>query len=157
LVASSSAGKAVSSGVTFKTSAPRKPLSFGVAVKPRADLTAPFTFRVTGRLGLPAGLSAAVGCKGKVMLLATVGKASAGRARATIGKRCGYSLRVTFKSSGLPSHGRARLVVAFVGTPVLAKSKSRAVVVKFGGSGTTSSNSAAPAMSGAPGTARGSG
>jgi hypothetical protein len=143
--------------VTFKTSAPRKPLSFGVAVKPRADLTAPFTFRVTGRLGLPAGLSAAVGCKGRVTLLAAVGKATAGRARARVGKRCGYSLRVTFKSRGLPSHGSAHLVVAFGGTPVLAKSKSRPVVVKFGGSGTASSTSTVPATSGAPGTARGSG
>lgn len=147
VMAMSSAGKTISTGVTFKTGAPRRPLSFGVKVEPRADPRAPFTFHVTGRLGRPAGLSPAVGCKGRVTLRATVGKTVVGTARAKVGRLCGYALKVTLKASKLPSHGSARplvafgsarLVVAFGGNPAFAKSRSRPTAVKFGSSSTKS-------------------
>ncbi len=138
VVATSAAGKTVSTGVTFKTAAPRRPLSFGVKVKPRADSHAPFTFHVTGRLGRPAGLSPAVGCKGTVTLRATVGKAVVGSVRGKVGRLCGYALKVTLKASKLRSHGSARLRVAFGGNPAFAKSRSRPTAVKFGSSSTKS-------------------
>jgi hypothetical protein len=134
VIATSSAGKTVSPGLVFKTGAASKPPSFGVKVTPRVDSESPFAFHVTGRLGLPVGLSRAVGCEGTVSLPATVGKTVVATARGKVGRQCGYALKVTLKGRHLPSHGSALLLVVFGGNPSLRSSQSQPVRVKFGSS-----------------------
>ena len=133
MVASSSAGTATSTSLTFKTAPKRKPLGFGAKVTPRAAARAPFSFKVSGRLTLPPGLSPAIGCKGTVTVQALVGKRTAGRVRAKLGSGCGYAARVTLSAGRLAAHGSARLVVSFGGSTVLAKGGSRPLAVTFGG------------------------
>jgi hypothetical protein len=134
VVATSSAGQTVSPGLVFKTGAALKPVSLGVKVTPRVDSRSPFAFHVTGRLGLPVGLSRAVGCEGTVSLLATLGKTVVATARGKVGRQCGYALKVTLKGRHLRSHGSALLLLVFGGNPSLKTSKSRPVRVKFGSS-----------------------
>ena len=132
VAASSSAGTTTSTALTFTTAPKRKPLGFGVKVSPRAAARAPFRFTVTGRLALPPGLSPAIGCRGSVTVQALVGKSTVGRAGAKLGRACGYVARVTLSPRRLAAHGSARLVVAFGGSPVLTKSSSRPLTVRFG-------------------------
>jgi hypothetical protein len=132
LVASSGAGQTVGSGVTFSTAHRQPPASLGAKVTPAIAAQAPFTFRVSGRLSLPPGLRGSVGCRGSIRLRAVVGKSNVARARARVGRACGYRLRVTLRGNHLGSHGIARLLVVFNGTTALARSTAPPLVVGFG-------------------------
>lgn len=132
LVATNSAGNTTGTAFTFRTGAPRKPSGLGVKVTPHAAPTAPFSYRVTGRLLLPAGLARTAGCRGAITARARIGKAVVGRGRATVGHLCGYKLGVTLKGTLVGTSGSARVLVAFGGNAALARSTAVPVVVKFG-------------------------
>ena len=117
---------------TFRTSGRRKPPKFSATVTPHRDRSAPFAFTVTGRLTLPAGLSRATGCRGAVQVTASAHGGRIANARATIGHRCGYRVKVRLSGRRVGVSGRPRLTVRFGGTSSLAPTTAAPLVVSYG-------------------------
>jgi CSLREA domain-containing protein len=132
VVASNAAGTSQGIDVTFRTTARPKPSGFTATVKPRAAARRPFTFRISGRLSLPPGLARAVGCRGSVTVRGTIGRTAVASARTTIGRACGYRLRVTLHGRLLGRSGRVRLTVRFQGNAVLKARPAAPLLVRLG-------------------------
>ncbi len=132
LVATSTAATTTGSAVTFRTGAKQRPSSLGAKVKPHSDAHAPFVFKVTGKLKLPAGVSPSAGCRGSVSLKASNGKFKVGSAHGKVGHRCGFQLKVRLRGSHLGPAGMAKLLVTFAGNTELARRTAAPLVVHFG-------------------------
>ncbi len=132
LVATSTAGTTTGSTVTLRTGPKQRPSSLGAKVKPHRDANAPFVFKVTGKLKLPAGVSPAAGCRGSVSLKALNGRFKVGSARGKVGRRCGFQLKVTLHGSHLGPAGMAKLLVRFAGNAELAPRTAAPLLVHFG-------------------------
>ena len=107
--------------------APRLTLS----VTPRRDRTRPFRFVTKGRLKRPAGVVAAKGCRGRVLVLVQVVRKTISARRVKVDKRCRYSQRLRFRSAKrFAKAGRLRVRAQYLGTPFLKKASSRTVTVR---------------------------
>ncbi len=73
--------------------------SLSARVTPSRDLRAPFAFRTTGRLTLPAGVTRAQGCNGRVTVQVKRGGTTISTRRVSLTRSCTYSLRVSFGNS----------------------------------------------------------
>ncbi len=101
-------------------------------VTPKKDATTPRTFKVSGRLILPAGIARSVGCLGKATVLFKRGTLTISTRRATIRKDCSYSRSVTFSiPSRLRRAKRLRVLARYGGSqllfPVSAPSRSATI------------------------------
>jgi hypothetical protein len=75
---------------------PRRAGRLTARVSPGRDLRAPFVFRITGRLGLPAGVPAATGCRGRVSVQTKRGRTTISTRRASLTRSCTFRVRVSF-------------------------------------------------------------
>ncbi len=65
-------------------------------VTPRADRRAPHRFRISGRLTLPRGVTAAAGCSGRVSVQIKRGGVTLSTRRVSLSRTCTYAVRVSF-------------------------------------------------------------
>jgi CSLREA domain-containing protein len=131
LVASNAAGTSQGADVAFRTAARPKPSGFTATVKPRAAAQRPFAFRISGRLSLPPGLGRDAGCRGSVGVRGTIGRTAVASARTTIGRACGYRVKVTLRGR-LLGPSRVRLTVRFQGNAVLTARPAAPLLVSIG-------------------------
>jgi hypothetical protein len=97
---------------------------------PKTDSSAPFTFTTKGTLSLPAGVTKALGCKGKVSVTFKAGKKTISTRRTSLKKDCSYKSKVTFS---LPSrlHPKTLQVVArFQGNATVTAKSAKRLSVK---------------------------
>jgi hypothetical protein len=86
---------------------------------PRRDSTAPFGFTTRGKLTLPAGVTPALGCNGKVTVTFKAGTRTISTRRANLRSDCSYRSKVTFRSLPRLRPSRLRVRVSFGGNAVL--------------------------------------
>ena len=101
-----------------------RPAGFSAKVAPARDTRAPFRFRTTGRLGLPAGVTAAQGCPGGVVSVQVkAGAKTISTRRVALRRSCTFVSTVTFSNrKRFGSTGRLRFVLRFTGNAVLSRS-----------------------------------
>jgi hypothetical protein len=100
-----------------------KAASFTAKVRPAADHTSPFSYRVSGVLGLPSGVSASKACTGKVRVRVLSGSKTLVTKTARLNKTCGYAASVSFTKA--PSKKRITFTVQFLGNSVLSKTGTK--------------------------------
>ena len=89
-------------------------------VTPTRDRFAPFRYRTTGHIRMPRGVTKAQGCrKGRVSIQIKRGSKTISSRRVALGKKCGFSSRVTFHTRRRVGFGSLRFVVRFLGNSVL--------------------------------------
>lgn len=110
------------------------PTSLSARVSPARDRKAPYRFTARGRLGLPAGVTAAQGCgKGVVSTQVKVGSRTISTRRATLRRDCSYSSTVSFSSRArLGRSGRLKVTVRFLGNEVLGLRTASSRIVRAG-------------------------
>ncbi|MEJ7787616.1 MAG: IPT/TIG domain-containing protein, partial [Solirubrobacteraceae bacterium] len=87
-------------------------------LRPTRDLRAPFVFRLTGKLTLPRGVPASVGCRGRVTVRVQRGLRTIATRRPSLTRACTYRVRVSFaKRRPLRSATRLRFRARFGGNP----------------------------------------
>jgi phosphodiesterase/alkaline phosphatase D-like protein len=135
LVASSANGVALGSDRTFTTLAPattRALPSITSRARPHRDRQPPFRFRVRGRLILPAGVSPAEGCRGRVTVRLKLRGKTVGLRRARMTSACTYRARVRARIAP-PRHSvRLRVKVRFRGNATLRPKSARTKIVRAG-------------------------
>lgn len=87
------------------------------------DRVAPYRFRTSGTLALPAGVTQAQGCSaGVVSVQVKRGATTVSTRRANLRRNCTYSSSVTFTNRRrLGSSGRLRFTARFLGNTVLER------------------------------------
>jgi hypothetical protein len=134
LVATSSAGTTYGADVTFRT-APAvrvRPRSLSVKVSPAHAFAAPYRFTVSGKLGLPPGVSRASACAGSISIQAKRGSNTILTRKAPLSRTCGYQSIITFSAQRLPGTGALQFLVQFIGNPTLLSRNARPVTVRYG-------------------------
>jgi hypothetical protein len=93
------------------------------AVTPARDLRAPFRFRTSGRLRLPANVSQAQACgEGQVSIQIKAGAKTISTRRAELSRTCTFSSTVTFRDRRrFTRAGRLRFTIRFTGNEVLTR------------------------------------
>ena len=93
-------------------------------VTPGRDTRAPFTFRTTGRLRLPVGVTPALGCsEGTVSIQVKAGAKTISNRRATLRRDCSFVSTVRFADRRrFTRSGRLRFTLRFTGNEVLNRS-----------------------------------
>lgn len=90
-------------------------------VTPPADLRPAFSFTTSGRLTLPAGVSRAAGCNGRVSVQVKRGGTTISTRRVSLRANCTYSLRVSFASSRrFGTATRLKFTARFLGNALVA-------------------------------------
>ena len=97
-------------------------------LRPARDLRAPFVFRVSGRLTLPAGVPRSAGCRGRVTVRVRRGRSTISTRRVSLTRTCTYRVRIAFADrKRLRTAKRLRFTVRFAGNarvlPVNARSR----------------------------------
>jgi hypothetical protein len=87
------------------------------------------TYKLTGKLTLPAGVSATQGCSGRIAVTAKRGRKKVGSASAKLGAKCGWSAKFTAKH--LKGHGKLKVTVAFKGNVAINPFTPRALTAKY--------------------------
>jgi hypothetical protein len=93
-------------------------------VTPARDTRAPFTFRTAGRLGLPAGVTPAIGCdEGQVSVQVKAGTRTISTRRAELRNDCSFASTVRFANrSRFTRRGTLRFTLRFTGNDILTRS-----------------------------------
>ena len=86
---------------------------------PGRDTSAPFTFTTRGRLTRPAGVTAALGCSGKVAVQFKAGRQTVSARRVNLKRDCSYRSKVAFRIPSRLDQSRLRVSVSFRGNSVL--------------------------------------
>jgi 6-phosphogluconolactonase (cycloisomerase 2 family) len=110
-----------------------KKLSF--SAKPKRDRKLPFKFTFSGKLTLPAGVSAAQGCTGKVALRVKRGKKTVLKKSAKVSSACKWKVVATFKNRkklGKKRSGTLTATARFGGNAAVLAKSAKAVKVRFG-------------------------
>jgi subtilisin-like proprotein convertase family protein len=110
-----------------------RPLSLGLGLSTKKDLKAPFTFTVTGRLGLPAGVRS---CSGKVQVRAKAGKKVVASRTVKLKKKgaaCTYTAPLSIKKlpTSLPKSGKVSVTARFLGNNSLIARASKVGSVRI--------------------------
>jgi parallel beta-helix repeat protein len=117
------------------------PKSLTETVLPASDPTAPYQYVVTGKLGLPAGVSkaskgkaraAATACKGKVSIRVRRGRKTVKRTTAKVKSNCTYRKKLKFSARKLPGSGKLKIKSRFKGNSALKARSSKTKSVSFG-------------------------
>jgi hypothetical protein len=114
-------------------SVPRfRPVKVSSRTTPTRDRKAPFRFKTTGSITLPAGVSTALGCKGAVGVIFKAGSKTISSRTAHLSKTCKFSRKVTFTIPRRLHPKTLKVEVRFRGNAVLSarSAKSRHVKVK---------------------------
>jgi hypothetical protein len=107
-----------------------KPKKLSASTRPKRINHAPYRFTTTGRLSLPAGVSAQRGCTGKVSVTFKSGEEKVGGGTATLHRSCAYSLKVTVVFATGTAHAKTLTVsVAFAGNARLTKASAKSYTV----------------------------
>jgi Ca2+-binding RTX toxin-like protein len=93
--------------------------SISFKTKPSKDTTAPFTFKTSGKINLPSGVTKANGCKGTATITFKAGKKTISSRHAKVSKSCTFSKKVTFSIPSRLHPKTLRVHVAFGGNAVL--------------------------------------
>lgn len=94
----------------------RKRGRLSAAVTPSSDLRPPYVFRTSGRLTLPAGVSKAAGCKGRISVQVKRGAVTISTRRPSLTSNCTYSSRVTFANKRrFGTAAKLKFTVRFLG------------------------------------------
>lgn len=133
LVARNAIGTTIGADQTFRTDRVR-PTSLSARVKPRRDRSLPFRYAVSGRLGRPAVLAAAVACRGRVTVKLKLKGRTIVTRRARLTSSCRYRTPIGIGSTRRlrASKGRLKVIASFPGNGVLSGRRARARVVAFG-------------------------
>lgn len=109
------------------------PTAVSLSVKPRTDRSAPFRFRISGRVKLPATVSPAAGCAtGVVRIRAKAGRTTIATRRAKLKPNCTFTKRMTLRR--IPRDGRLRVTARFQGNDVLRARSAHSKTVRTRGS-----------------------
>ena len=87
---------------------------------------------ISGKLTLAPGITRVQGCRGTVRATATIGHAAVGSGRATVGRLCGYRIRLRLAGSRLNPAGQVRLTVQFAGNMDMLARSAAPLVVRYG-------------------------
>ena len=106
--------------------------SLTLSARPSRDRRPPFGFTFSGRVRIPAGVSAAAVCGGRVRLVLKKGRRTVATGTATVSRGCTYRRRITIRSTRRTGRRRARLRVSarFGGNASLSVS-SRSTTVRI--------------------------
>ncbi len=96
------------------TAALKTPTGLTAKLKAGRDRSRPYSFTISGKLSLPAGVGKAAGCKGTVKLTGKRGTKTVVTKSATLKSDCSYSIKASVKSKG-----QVRMTVRFAGNSVL--------------------------------------
>ena len=132
LVAVNATGTTDGSIVRFRTTARPRARRLTARVSPRRDHAPPFVYVISGKLALAPGITRAQGCRGTVRATATIGHAAVGSGRATVGRLCGYRIRLHLAGSRLRPAGQVRLTVGFAGNMDMLARSAAPLVVRYG-------------------------
>jgi Tol biopolymer transport system component len=98
----------------------RRSGSLSASVTPSRDLRAPYSFRTTGRLTRPSGITQAAGCSGRVSIQVKRGNTTISTRRVTLSRTCTFSSRVSFSSrSRFRSATRLKFTARFLGNALI--------------------------------------
>jgi Ca2+-binding RTX toxin-like protein len=97
---------------------------------PTKDSRAPFTFKTTGKLTLPSGVTKTTGCKGTVTVTFKAGSKTISSRKATLTKSCSYSSKVTFSLPARLHPKTLKITVRYGGNAVLTAKSAKAYTVK---------------------------
>ena len=105
----------------------RKRGRLSAAVTPSSDLRPAYVFRASGRLTLPAGVSKAAGCKGRVSVQVKRGAVTISTRRASLTRNCTYSSRVAFANKRrFGTAAKLKFTVRFLGNARVSPAIARA-------------------------------
>ena len=108
--------------------------SMTLNVRPRRDRRLPFGFTFSGRVRIPAGVSQASVCGGRVRLVLKKGRRrTVARGTARVSRRCTYKKRITIRSAKRTGRRKAKLGVSarFGGNASLSSSRRSTTVRIF--------------------------
>jgi 6-phosphogluconolactonase (cycloisomerase 2 family) len=111
------------------------PKKLSLSAKPKRDRKLPFKFTFSGKLTLPAGMSAAQGCSGKVAVIVKRGKKTVFKKSAKVSSSCKWKVVATFKNRrklGKKRSGTLAATATFGGNAALKAKSAKAVKVRFG-------------------------
>ena len=118
VIAVDSAGQTASAVRAVRV--PRFTAALSARTTPGRDRRAPYRFTTTGRLTLPAGVTAAQACRGTVTVQIKAGRKTVSTRRVKLRPNCTYRSRVTFR---IPQRLRPRTLrrtVRFGGNSVVS-------------------------------------
>lgn len=102
-------------------------------VSPARDRSAPYRFVTSGRIVLPAGLTAASACRtGFVSVQVKRGTKTISTRRSALTRDCRFSSTVAFRDRRRLGGGRLQVVVRFLGNAVLAPQAAERMAVRAG-------------------------
>ncbi|MDQ3630977.1 MAG: hypothetical protein M3417_06870 [Actinomycetota bacterium] len=107
----------------------RRAPRLSVRVSPATDRRQSNRFKISGRLGLPAGIRPADGCQGRVTIQVKAGKDIVDRRRTSVTRACTFSQRVTFGSRRQFGARKRVVVVRFAGNRFLMPTGARTMRV----------------------------
>jgi hypothetical protein len=122
-IAIDSAGQTASAVRAVRVS--RFAATLSARTTPRRDRRAPYRFTTTGRLRLPAGVTAAQGCRGTVAVQIKAGTKTVSTRRVKLRSNCTYRSRVTFRLPQRLRPRRLRRIVRFGGNSVVNATSAR--------------------------------
>jgi len=120
-------------GGTEPASAKPAPRSLGAKVKPSTAKKFPYRYAVTGKITLPAGVTARQGCVGKVTLTITRGKKKLASTSATVTAKCAWKAKLTLRTRKLvPGRsGKLAITPAFGGNNALNKYTAKPLTIRY--------------------------
>jgi hypothetical protein len=132
-----SAPPAVTPPVVVPVVVPAKPVApagLSVRIKPRRDRSLPYVYRISGVLSLPASVTMAKGCLGKVTVQIKNGRKTISTRTVSLRSDCSYASRVRFtqKYRLRTRGGRLKVLVKFLGNPALTARRARSTTVRYG-------------------------
>ena len=106
-----------------------KPAAKSVSIRSRPvrDRSKPYSFRFSGTVGMPAGITKAKGCSGSVTITLKKGTKTVTSKKATLKKDCTYSAKVTVKSKA-----KLKASSKFAGNAAVGAKSSTKINVRAG-------------------------
>jgi hypothetical protein len=126
-------GTQPSQGSGAPASAKLTPTSLGAKVKPSTAKKFPYRYAVTGKITVPAGVTARQGCVGKVTLTVTRGKKKLVSTSATVNAKCAWNAKLTLRKRKLvPGRsGKLAITAAFGGNNALNKYTAKPLTIRY--------------------------
>jgi len=107
--------------------------SLTATAKPHHATKFPYRYKFTGRLRLPSGVTAKVGCSGKVSVRIKRGKKTVSLQRAKIAKSCAWKDSARLGNHKLvPGKGKLSVIVSYGGNSALAAHTNKAFSILYG-------------------------
>jgi len=97
--------------------------------RPTRDRTAPYSFRVTGRLDRPTQVAPSQGCSGRVAITAKRGTRTIKTFSTSLTRTCQYATTIRFRTRVA---SRVRLIAKFEGNDVITARSARSRTVRLG-------------------------